>query len=418
VIAFLRANAPFLSAGALIAFTSSYGQTFFIALWADDVMAEFGLSDGGWGTLYALATVGSAATMVFAGVLTDRLRVRRLAAFVCVGLACACLAMAGARGWAMLVVAVYALRLFGQGMMSHLANVAMARWFVASRGKALAIAATGFMIGQALLPVVFVAAEPVIGWRWLWVAAATLVIVVIPVLLHLLRAERTPQSAVTGTEAAGMDGRHWTRSEVLRLPLIWALLPLVLGPPAFGTALFFHQVHLVGIKGWALVDYVALMPLFTGVSVAVLFLAGWGIDRVGAVRLMQFYLLPFALAFLLMGQAEAIWGAALALAVFGIGTGAQGTLPTACWAELFGTRHLGSIKAMATAAMVFGTALGPLLTGLAIDAGWDFPAQMGAIGVYFLVAGALAAWALREAARRLHRPKAFPMPAESRSDSR
>jgi MFS family permease len=82
-------------------------------------------------------------------------------------------------------------------------------------------------------------------------------------------------------------------------------------------------------------------------------------------------------------------------------TGGSATLTGALWAELFGTRHLGAIKALATAVMVFGTALGPGLTGLVIDAGIDFPAQMTAIGVYFLGAGALAAVALQRAIPRL-----------------
>ncbi|MEM7643397.1 MAG: MFS transporter [Pseudomonadota bacterium] len=401
--AFVRTNAPFLSAGVLIAFTSSFGQTFFISLWADDIMATFGLSDGSWGGLYALATLVAAGAMVFVGGVTDRIRVRRLTAFVCLGLAAACLAMAGARGWQMLILVIFALRFLGQGMVSHLAAVAMARWFVASRGKALAIAATGFMIGQAVLPVTFVAMESSLSWRWLWVVSALMVLVTIPIILRLLRAERTPQSVAIESAAVGMDGRHWTWGEMLRLPLFWAMVPLLLGPPAFGTALFFHQVHLVQMKGWALVDYVALMPVLTIVSVAMLFLSGIGIDRFGSPRLMQAYLLPFAATFFLMAEAETLWGAALALVLFGLGTGAQGTLPTACWAELFGTRHLGSIKAMATAIMVMGSALGPGLTGAVIDLGVSFPGQMTAIGIYFLAAGALASVALQRAIPRLPR---------------
>ncbi|MFO6465149.1 MFS transporter [Jannaschia sp. KMU-145] len=398
---FIRDNAKFLAAGMLISFTSSYGQTFFIALFADDIMAEYGLSDGGWGLLYAAATIASAAAMVYAGVLTDRLRVRRLAVFVGLGLAAACLAMAGAQGLVALVAVVFALRFLGQGMMSHLSAVAMARWFVATRGKALAVSATGFALGQAVLPVAFVGAEPWLGWRTLWVVAAGLTILAIPAILTLLRAERTPQAVAAETVATGIDARHWTRGEMLRSGTFWALVPLLLGPPAFGTALFFHQVHLAAVKGWPLIDYVALLPLLTAVSVAVMLASGAAIDRIGAARLMQVYLLPFALAFLLMGSAETLWGAAIALTVFGIGTGAQGTLPTAMWAELYGTRHLGAIKAMAAAVMVLGSALGPGLTGWVIDRGIDFPGQMTAIALYFLAAGALAAAALHRARARL-----------------
>ena len=51
---FLRDNARFLTAGSLISFTSSYGQTYFIAIFAAQIMATYGLSDGQWGLLYTL----------------------------------------------------------------------------------------------------------------------------------------------------------------------------------------------------------------------------------------------------------------------------------------------------------------------------------------------------------------------------
>lgn len=387
---FLRENAAFLSAGLLICFTSSYGQTFFISLFAAEIMAGSGLSDGDWGLIYAVATTASAALMVFLGPLTDRLRVRRLAMVAATGLALACVAMASLSGAIALTVTVLALRLFGQGMMSHIAAVAMARWFVANRGKALSISSMGFALGQAVLPIIFVALLAAVDWHWLWVASAGLVLLSMPLILRLLRAERTPQSLAKETPAPGMGGLHWTRGTVLRHWLFWLLIPLLLGPPAFGTALFFHQVHLTTVKGWALLDYVALMPLLTVVSVATTFASGAVLDRVGTGRLIAVYMLPFALAFLLIGWADTLTAAAVGLMVFGLGTGAQATVPTAFWAEYYGTRHLGSIKAMGVAVMVFGSAIGPGITGVLIDAGYAFPQQMPAIAAYFLLSGGLA----------------------------
>ncbi|MEM7489641.1 MAG: MFS transporter [Pseudomonadota bacterium] len=387
---FLRTNASFLVAGVTISFTSSYGQTFFIALFAAQIMATVALTDGQWGLLYAVATTVSAAAMVFVGPVTDRLRVRHLATITCLALAGACLLMAGAGHWALLGIAVFVLRFAGQGMMSHLAALAMARWFVATRGRALSISAMGFALGQAVLPIVFVAGMAVLDWRVLWVVAAGLVTATIPLLLRLLRLERTPQSLAAEKSVAGMADRHWTRADMLRHPLFWLLIPLMLGPPAFGTALFFHQVHLVAAKDWTLAGYVALLPAFTLVSVLVTLTSGAVLDRVGASGMMQIYLLPFAAAFILMGQAETLAGAALALIVFGLGTGMQATVPTAFWAEFYGTRHLGEIKALAAGIMVLGSALGPGLTGWVIDQGIDFPGQMGVIALYFLGAAALA----------------------------
>ncbi len=156
-------------------------------------------------------------------------------------------------------------------------------------------------------------------------------------------------------------------------------------------------MHLTTVKGWALVDYVALMPLFMLVSVATTFASGAALDRIGTGRLMSIYLLPFALAFLVLGESESLAGAALGLMILGLGTGAQATVPTAFWAEYYGTRHLGSIKAMAVAIMVLGSAIGPGLTGVLIDTGYDLPEQMPVIAVYFVISAILATLAVRRA---------------------
>ena len=67
-------------------------------------------------------------------------------------------------------------------------------------------------------------------------------------------------------------------------------------------------------------------------------------------------------------------------------TGANSTLPNAFWAEFFGTRHLGSIKAMAAAVMVLGSAIGPGITGLGIDLGVGIETQFLWVAGYFVCA--------------------------------
>ena len=398
--AFVRGNAPFLGAGFLLSFTSTYGQTVFVALSAGPVMAAFGLTDGGWGLAYTAATTLSALAMIPAGALGDRIRVRTLGLGVMAGLAGACLLMAAAPNVAVLVLAVFALRFLGQGMTSHLAGLAMARWFTASRGRALAISSLGFAAGQAVLPLLFVAGLARVDWRLLWVAAALLVLLAMPAVRRLLRAERTPQSLAQDPQTTGMGGLHWTRGAMLRHWLFWALVPLLLGPPALGTAFLFHQVHIAAAKGWPLLDYVALLPLLTATTVGATLLSGIALDRVGAALMLRLLALPFALAFALLWGAETLGGAALAFAVFGLGSGMQATVLTAFWAEFYGTRHLGAIKALSTAVAVFGSAVGPGLTGWAIDRGVAFPAQLPALALFMLGAAALANMAVSAAARQ------------------
>tara|TARA_R110002094_G_scaffold7401_10_gene16602 strand:+ start:9622 stop:10839 length:1218 start_codon:yes stop_codon:yes gene_type:complete len=391
---FLRLNWLFLLAGFLLTFTSSYGQTYFISLFAGEIKGEFRLSDGQWGGIYTIGTTLSAITMIWAGVLTDRFRIRALAFWVMLTLAAACLAMAAVPNWIALIFVIYALRLTGQGMMSQLGAVAMVRWFEATRGKALSLASMGFAAGQAVLPVVFVGLFAVFHWRSLWIFAAFLIIITIPAIMLLLRKERTPQSMADEAQITGMHGRHWTRAEMLRSGLFFLMIPMVVGPSAWGTALFFQQVHLTEVKGWELVAFVALMPIYTIFAVTFTFASGWAIDRFGVSKVVPIQMLPFALSFTVLAYADTIWMAGVGLVIFGAGQGLQSTAPAAFWAEYFGTRHLGAIKAVAAAIMVFGSAIGPGITGAFIDLGVTFPEQMIPIAVYYVLAAGLATWGI------------------------
>lgn len=389
-IRFLIDNRLFLLAGFLLSFTSSYGQTFFIALFAGNIMRDFGLTDGQWGGLYTLGTTLSAVTMIWAGVLTDRFRVRNLSLGVMVLLALACLAMTAARGWVALILTIYVLRLLGQGIMSELAYIAMSRWFVAARGRAISIASMGFAVGQAVLPIFFVALLAIADWRTLWIVAAVLVALTIPVIQSLLRRERTPQSLAESSTSLGMADRHWTRIEVLRHPLFYLLIPLMVGPPVWGTALFFQLVHLTEVKGWSLTAFVSLLPLLTLSMIVFTFLTGWAVDRFGVTRVLPFQLLPFALAFAVLSLADTLFAAGIGLMIFGIGQGMHGTAITAFWPVFYGTRNLGAIKAAAAAFMVFGSAIGPGISGALIDYGITFPQQMIPYAGFYLAGAALA----------------------------
>ena len=389
-LGFVRINWSFLLAGFLLTFTSSFGQTYFISLFAGEIKTSFGLTDGGWGGIYTIATTLSAITMIWAGVLTDRFRVRQLSLAVMILLALACVSMALVPSGLLLIGVIYALRLMGQGMMSQLGAVSMSRWFVAARGRAISLASMGFAAGQALLPIVFVALLVSYDWRILWVLAAVCVVAVIPAMQFLLRQERTPQSMANDTQNAGMQNKHWSRRELLRHPLFYILIPLVLGPSAWGTALFFQQVHLTEVKGWSLASYVALMPVYTVATITFTFATGWAIDRFGVKWIVPFQMVPFGVSFLVLAFADTIPMAGLGLVIFGIGQGMQGTATTAFWAVFYGTRNLGAIKAAAAALMVFGSAIGPGITGALIDLGIDFPNQMIPIAAFYFV-GALMA---------------------------
>ncbi|NGQ91140.1 MFS transporter [Rhodobacter sp. HX-7-19] len=394
-LSFLRANAPFLFAGFLLSFLSGFGQTYFISVFAAEIRALNGLGHGEWGALYAACTMASAFVMLWSGALTDRFRVRHLGSAVLALLALACLLMAtGPTGW-LLPLGIFALRLFGQGMVVQTAGVAMARWFVASRGRALAVAALGFSVGEVVMPLGFVWLKSLLHWQGLWLVAALIIAASLPVIWRLLRLERTPQSIAAENDAPGMGNRHWTRGQMLRHPLFWCVLPALIGPPCFITAFFFQQVHLAEVKGWSHLGLVATFPAYTAASVTAMFAGGWALDRWGTARLMPVYVLPLGLFFMLFPMIDSLSLAAPAMLIMGLTSGAQTTIPMAFWAEFYGTRHLGAIRATVASAMVLATAIGPALSGLLIDRGHSLPDQMPAYAGWFVLAAALLFWRIR-----------------------
>ena len=386
LLQFIRENARWLGAGVLLTSSSSFGQTYFIALSAAHVQSAFGLSHGGWGGIYTMGTLLSAVTLMQVGRLADRFKVKTLALATIALFIVMCLAMALVTHWIMLVFVVFGLRFCGQGMMSHLSLTAMGRWFRGNRGRAVAIASLGFSLGEGLLPIGFVVLTGVIGWRMGWVtAAAILALLVVPLLLHLLRTERSPQSMSDSQHSAGLAGRHWTRGDAMRHWLFWALLPGFLAPSFISTSLFFHQVHLTEIKGWHIASYVATYPIYSAFSVLSNFAAGAFADRFGAARLLPVYLLPTGIAMFVMGVATNFWWGPVALVMIGITQGASQAMIGSIWPEYFGTRNLGSIRAFAVAAMVFSTAIGPGITGLLIDRGIGFETQCLWMGGYVAI---------------------------------
>ncbi|MBE9475876.1 MAG: MFS transporter, partial [Proteobacteria bacterium] len=347
-------------------------------------METYALSDGDWGSLYALGTTASGLTMIWAGGLADRFRARALITVLLIIMAVFCLAMAFNSSVWLLPAVIFGLRLSGQGMLNHVAMISMVRWYTAARGRAVAIANLGFSIGEAFLPMIVVAILVFIPWQTVWVAAATLSILFMLLLRFLLVKERTPQSIAETTQAVGIGGQHWTRAQAIKHPLFWLLIPVAITPSMFTTAVFFQQVHLAQVQGWQHVHLVAMFPAFTAMGVIAGLIFGGAIDKWGSIRILPFMLIPLAIGLLIFSSFTSLTAGLIALLAMAITQGGAGTVSVAFWSEIYGTKHVGAIKALAAAFMVFGSAIGPLMTGRLIDLGYSFPTQMPGYVIFII----------------------------------
>ncbi|MEQ1944469.1 MFS transporter [Mesorhizobium sp. VNQ89] len=389
-IAFLRENARWLTGGLLFTFFSSFGQTFFISLSAGHIREDYGLTHGGFGMVYMIATLGSALTLPYLGTIVDRYSVRQVTLFIVPMLAFACILMAVALHVALLVLAIYLLRLFGQGMMVHNAVTATARWFSAQRGRALSVIIIGHNVGDALLPTVFVAMAAGLGWRSTWLAgAAVLLLVALPIISALVSVGRTPRANDPAPRI--VDARDWTRAEVVRDPMFYLLMLGVMAPGFIVTTVFFHQVYLVELRGWSLGVFAASFTMAALVNSIFTLVSGQLIDRFSGLALLPFVLVPLGVACLILGLLEAQWVPFLFMAFLGFSNGLSTTLFGAVWPEVYGLKNLGAIRALVFSAIVFASAAGPGITGYMIDHGVSYPHQLITMGLYCFAVSVLLA---------------------------
>jgi MFS family permease len=392
-----RQQAPLLGFGALFCFTSSFGQTFFIAVFGGAIRAEFGLGHGSFGAAYSIATLASAVTLIWLGKLVDRMETGRLTALVVVGLASASLFMSFAAGIVTLAIAFYGLRLFGQGMSTHIAISTMAKRFAAARGRAISIATMGIAGSEVVMPPLAVLVLD-LGWRWGWRAfAVILVLAILPLLTGLLRrADRHPvvEDATVGTPPPPVKSRR--QSEVLRDWRFWVLLPGLLSSSILVTGIFFHHVHIVEAKGWSLGLFAATFTVYAIGAVVSSLSSGWLVDKLGARRPLIVFPLILSWGCLLLAASDAFIAGILMMLLFGVVSGGQSTTTSALWAELYGTEHIGAIRSLAMAAMVMGSAVSPIIFGAVFDLGISVEALAVASAIYATFAGMLFIPALRQ----------------------
>ena len=277
--------------------------------------------------------------------------------------------------------------------MTHTSLTEIGRWFAANRGRATSLVVPGHQAGEAVLPIVFTLIAVSVGWQSAWVGGAiVLVVFALPAVVLLWRVERTPQANDPAIDAS-RTARDWTRGEVVRDPLFYAVLVGVLAPPFIGTTIFFHQDYFVELRGYDPLAFAGAFPMMAVTTIGFALLCGPLIDRFGALRLLPFFLLPLAIASVAAGLLEPVWGVYVFMVLLGVSYGFTATLFGAVWPEIYGVANLGGIRSIIMAAMVFSTALGPGLTGVLIDAGIPLTTQMLAMGAWCVVACLVLAWA-------------------------
>jgi MFS family permease len=389
MLVFLKRNFRWIAGGFMLTYFSSLGQTYFISASVSEWQAAFGLSHGEFGRLYMFATLASAMCLPFVGRLVDVVQAHRTIALVAPVLAGASFLAGYATSVPMLVVAIFMLRLFGQGMMTHIALTTTGRWFVVERGRAVSLVVLGHQGGEATIPLAFAAITIAYGYRVGWVAAAvTLLVVGLPVAYWGYRKPRVPHGQLSTEKKKSPEVRSWTRREVLGDPIFWILLTGVLAPAFIGTTIFYHQNYLTALHDWPPQLFATSLLVMALTTVACALLTGAAIDRIGATLVLPFFLLPLSSACFALAYSGPEITLFIVMVLLGISYGISSTLFGSLWPEIYGLANLGAVRSITVSAAVLATAIGPGLTGTLIDRGMGLPVQMIFFGFYCLLAAA------------------------------
>ena len=394
MLKFIGKNFRWIAGGFTLTYFSSFGQTYFISASIAEWQSAFSLSHGEIGRLYMFATLASALCLPFLGRLVDVVPAHRMIAFVMPVLAASTLMAAYAPSVIVLVVAIFLLRLFGQGMMTHMALTATGRWFVVERGRAISLVVLGHQGGEATLPLIFATIAIAYGYQTGWlVGAAALLLIGLPFAFWAYQQPREPHSRDADSVKSSRHVRSWTRREVTRDPVFWVLLTGVLAPSFIGTTIFYHQNYMTTLHNWPPQLFAISLLVLSLTTVGCALITGALVDRLGTPAILPYSLLPLSASCLALAFSGPPGSLFVVMVLLGISYGISATLFGSLWPEIYGTAYLGSIRAVTVSAGVFATAAGPGLTGTLIDRGIELPTQMIYLGGYCLLAAAALSWA-------------------------
>ncbi len=376
--------------GFIFTFFSCFGQSFFIGLFNSSIRETLSITHGQFGTIYASATLFSSLLLIWIGKKIDDVNVLKFAIFVILLLSFSSFFFSKTSSVAFLFVAIFLMRFSGQGLMSHTASTTISRYFTKSRGKALSIIWFGLSSAEFIMPVLIVYLLTLIVWQDLWVIFSLIVLICLPLASYIL-VKDVKLDTREGSQKKILKEeniKNWKRIEVLGDYRFYIVSLNMLAMPWIATGVFVYQSFVTNSKGWGEYTIAQSFMSYSIFSVITLVVAGYLIDKFTSRKLLIYMNIPLFLGTLVIIYFDAPQTAFLFLGLVGISNGLANLLGSSTWAEIYGVKYIGSIKALTTALMVFATAFGTALFGFFIDAGFSIEkiAFIAAIAIAFSIA--------------------------------
>jgi predicted MFS family arabinose efflux permease len=383
----LSLNKKVIIFGFIFTFFSSFGQSFFLGLFNAPIRNELGITHGQFGSIYASATICSSLLLIWIGKKIDDYRILNYSFFVVILLFASSLFFSFINSVYFLAVAIFLMRLSGQGLMSHASTTTISRFFEKSRGKALSTIWFGLSTAEFILPVLITYFFLIYSWRTVWQGIAILIILLLPlVILNTIKSINfDSREADSDSNQKKVKIKSWRRRDVIKDYRFYIVSLNMLAMPWIATGIFVYQSFISDSKMWAVYTIPKAFMVYSIISIATLFMSGFLVDKFTGRKLIIYMNLPLLLAMIVLFKFNHQIFAYIFLGLIGVSNGLANILGSSTWAEIYGVKHIGSIKALTTAFMVFSTAFGTAVFGLLIDNGFTIENIAFVGGAYIVI---------------------------------
>ena len=358
--------------GFIFTFFSSFGQSFFLGLFNSSIRDALSITHGQFGSIYASATLLSSIVLVWIGKKIDDVNILKFASYVIIFLSASCFIFSKISSVIFLFVGIFLMRLAGQGLSSHTATTTISRFFEKNRGRALSTGWLGLSLAEFIMPVLIVFLLTFIEWRDIWVSISILVILVLPaatfILVKEIKLDTREESKI---EENNKEIKQWKRIEVLKDYRFYIICMTMLAMPWIATGSFVYQSFISSSKEWGPYVIAQSFMAYSILSVITLFISGFLIDKFSSRKLLIYMNIPLLFGTIVLYYFNAPMSSFVFFGLVGVTNGLANVLGSSTWAEIYGVKYIGSIKALTTALMVFSTAFGTALFGFLIDIGFS-----------------------------------------------
>jgi len=372
--------------GFIFTFFSSFGQSYFLGLFNSSIRETLSITHGQFGSIYASATLLSSLVLVWIGKKIDDVNILKFASYVIIFLSASCFIFSKISSVIFLFIGIFLMRLAGQGLTTHTATTTISRYFDKNRGRALSTGWLGLSLAEFIMPVLIVFLLTFIEWRDIWISISILVIIVLPITAYTLVRNVKLDTREDSSEEneTRRETKQWKRNEVLKDYRFYVICMTMLAMPWIATGTFVYQSFISTSKGWGPYVIAQSFMAYSIFSVITLFISGFLIDKFSSRKLLIYMNMPLLLATAILFYFDSSISSFIFLGLIGISNGLANVLGSSTWAEIYGVKHIGSIKALTTALMVFSTAFGTALFGILIDYGFSIEQIAVVSGTYIL----------------------------------